>query len=263
MNQSDVSKLKTFVSRLPKDKVLSDNWNERYIYDLDTYSGYDSSKIVSINNNRNVNIQDMMIDGYSLRPYESRCDDNDCDECCSEDNEYDPIKCNQYFTKNVRNWEELCGYHILFLQGKTPGTPNHPGPWNKETQYILEPLIRILKAGIMTIDSQPGLLVCDGDEEYIQKPYLLIGGPADRVHRLLIKLLFPAKITLDTTITKYVPYGVKKVNFDMYYDFIVDKNYVSVMLGIETPNILSNEFNKYLFSNRFFNHIANIVETTL
>ena len=273
MKLSEVFKLKTFINTLPKDKVLSDAWDERYIDDLDTYPGYDNAKLLAIKRNRYVNIDDMVIDGYSLVPYESLCDDlkikkTECSECCSESDEgecvYDEYKCNQFFAQNVHNWSELCGYHILFLQGKTPGTPDHPGPWNKETIYIIDPLIRILKHNILTMDSQPGLIVQDDNIDTIQKPYLRIGGPVNRIHRILIKILFPAgETTLDNTIIKYVPTTIRKIDFNQYINY--DNNnteYMSVMLGIETPNVLLPEYNDYLFSNRFFDYIADIVSTT-
>jgi len=275
MEQSDLSRLRLFINTLPRIKVLSDEWNERYIEDISTYSDYEAAKYVAIKTNRYVNVNDMSIEGYSLEPYESLCDqpteEDKCHECCSDSDEtvsgckYDPEKCNRFFAENVHNWRELCGYHILFLQGKTPGTPDHQGPWNRESKYIIEPLTRILSAGMLTLDSQPGLMVNDeGIGEYIQKPYLRISGPAGRLHRILIKILFPTgPVTLDNSIIKYVPYGVQYTLFNGYNNYEEDgQDYVNVMLGIETPNMLSGEYTDYIFSNRFFDHIADIVETT-
>jgi hypothetical protein len=277
MEQSDLSRLQLFVKTLPKNKAIEE-WNERYIDDARTYSGYEDAKLIAIKNNRFVKMLDMSADGYSIKPYEELCDQpkkketNDCHECCSESGEtegkceYDPEKCNRFFAENVHNWNELCGYHILFLQGKTPGTPDHPGPWNKETQYIIDPLIRILQKGILTMDSQPGLINSGIEpDEYIQKPYLMIAGPAGRIHRILIKILFPSgPITLDNSIIKYVPYGIRPLDFNNYDYYEQDDglDYVTVMLGIDTPNILTKEYSDYVFSNRFFDRIAEIVRTT-
>ena len=283
MEQSDLSKLKIFLNTLPEDKVL-DPWNERYIYDIDTYSGYDAAKSLAIQRNRYVKFDEMATHGYDLDIYKSQCDkpkedrEYECKSCCTESTdlnsektcEYDPIKCNRFFAKNVTNWSELCGYHILFLQGKTPGTPDHVGPWSTETSYIIDPLIRILKAGILTNDSEPGLMVKDDDdldnEEYIQKPYLVIGGPVGRIHRILIKILFPNEniLTIDNSIIRYVSYDLPEINFDGYINY--DKNdkedYVTVTLGIDDPSMLSAEVMEYIYSNRFFDRIADIVETT-
>lgn len=279
MQQSDLSKLKTYVRTLPAGNVVSNEWDERYIDDLDSYPGYDATKTLALQRDRYVDLNDIVINGYDIGIYEGLCDDpsnkkrNTCNECCKESTieptecQYDEIKCNNFFAKNVKNWSELCGYHILFLQGKTPGTPGHPGPWHYETSYILEPLIRILSKGILTGDSQPGLMVHDDQVgDYIQKPYLTIGGPAGRIHRILIKLLNPpADITIDNSIIKYVPFMIKELNFDGYenYDNNDDgKDYVRVMLGIDDPSMLSAEVMKYIFSNRFFDRVADIVETT-
>lgn len=273
--QSDLSRLNIFIDTLPKNKVLSDAWDERYLDDINAMQGYNSAKSLAIQKKRYVKMDMISEYGYSLQPYESSCDEplkeDQCHECCDHQEEthqciYNEIKCNQFFAKNVHNWSELCGYHILFLQGKTPGTPDHPCPWNKETTYILDPLIRILKHGILTADSQPGLMVYDDKiGEYIQKPYLIIKGPAGRIHRILVKILFPKDpVTLDNSIIKYVPYGISMVYFSGYDNYQKDpQDYVSVMLGIDNPSFLSSEITEYMLSNRFFDHIANIVESTV
>ncbi len=277
MQQSDLSKLQTFIRTLPEDKVLNHDWDERYIEDINTYTGYNASKSLAIKRDRYVKLADMLIGGYSIDIYEGLCDDpshkkdNECHSCCSESPvtetgcKYDEGKCNRFFVENVHNWSELCGYHILFLQGKTPGTPDHLGPWNKEKKYILEPLIRILSKGILTGDSQPGLMIYDeGYGEYIQKPYLTIGGPAGRIHRILIKLLYPGSdVTLDNSIIKYSPRGIRELEFWGYENYESDqKDYVDVVLGIDSPSMLSSEVMDYIFSNRFFDRIGDIVETT-
>jgi hypothetical protein len=274
MNQSDLSKLQTFVKTLPQDKVLSYEWSERYINDIETFPQYNSAKTTAIKMDRYVNQHDMVKYGYSLRPYEGLCDsplksDEYCHECCDKSNltlecEYDPEKCNRFFAETVTNWSELCGYHILFLQGKTPGTPNHPGPWNRETEYILDSLIRILKKGILSVESQPGLMVKDNHDEFIQKPYLVIGGPAGRIHRILIEILYPkGPVTVDNSIIKYVPYPLESIDFSGYVNYNSDsQDYVKIVLGIDHPPMLSSELMKYIFSNRFFDRIADIVETT-
>ena len=278
MRQSDLSKLQTFIRTLPEDKVLKHDWDERYIEDINTYVGYDAAKSLAIKRDRYVKSADMRNYGYSLGPYEGLCDDpshkkdNECHSCCSESPvtetgcKYDEEKCNSFFAENIHNWSELCGYHILFLEGKTPGTPGHPGPWNQETKYILDPLIRILSSGILTVDSQPGLMIYDKEYgDYIQKPYLTIGGPAGRIHRILIKLLYPVgDVTLDNSIIKYVPHhGIRELEFWGYENYKHDeKDYVRVMLGIDDPSMLSSEVMGYIFSNRFFDRIGDIVETT-
>ena len=207
--------------------------------------------------------------GYSMKPFENLCDTNNktCHDCCTYTKEtdtcdYDGDMCNRYFAKNVTNWETLCGYHILFLEGKTPGTPESPGSWNKETSIILDPLISMLKGLILTLDSQPGLAIYDEDYgNYIQKPYIQIGGPADRIHKILKDILFPKEIvTLNNSIIKYVSYGLVNIKFDGYENYQQDgKEYVAVILGIDTPEILTSDYVDYIFSNRFFDTIVRSV----
>jgi len=274
MQQSDLSRLQTFIDNLGQDKVLSDSWDERYIDDIYAMQGYNEAKSLARMKKRYVNIDETLNDGYSIQSYKSSCDvpvgPNECDVCCDYKEEthqciYNEMKCNRFFANAVHNWSELCGYHILFLQGKTPGTPGHPGPWNKETSYIIDPLTRILKYGILTADSEPGLMIYDDKiGDYIQKPYLTIKGPAGRIHRILVKILYPQEpITLDNSIIKYVPHPMRRVDFDGYNNYNKDnQDYVSVMLGIDNPSFLSSDYTDYILSNRFFDHIANIVENT-
>ncbi len=275
---TDLSRLKLFIDTLPENKVLPDQWTERYIEDINAMQGYDAAKSLANKRKRYVEFAQMIEYGYLLDPYETSCDEpptepNSCSSCCDYKTEtekcvYNEIKCNRFFAQNVKNWSELCGYHILFLQGKTPGTPHHPGPWNKETSYIIELLTRILSREILTLESQPGLIIYDNDTEYMQKPYLRIGGPAGRIHRILIKLLYPQDdITLDNSVIKYVPYILKELEFWGYDNYQEnnqedDQDYVSVMLGIDTPSFLSSQYTEYVLSNRFFDRIADAVETT-
>lgn len=274
MEVSDLSNLETFLDILPDNKILSPLNDERYIDDIIEYDNYTNAKSLAIKKNRYVNFSDISEYGYSIQPYINLCEQSEkykCHECCreSEDNNgkcvYDDNKCNIFFAKDIHNWSELCEYHILFLQGLTPGIPSHPGSWNKETEYIIGPLIKILNNRILTLDSEPGLMVNPiTTNEYIQKPYLIIAGPADRIHRILINILYPkGKKTLDNTIIKCVSYHFKKLDFEGYINYYEDNiDYVEVMLGIDTPEIISDEFLKYIYSNRFFDRIADIVEKT-
>lgn len=266
MIQSDLSKLKTFLQTLPEHKKM-EVWDERYIDDIKSMGGYEQAKELSKKRSRYVNSDKISDSGYSTKDFENLCDRNStkeqCHSCCNYNNNecvYDPVLCNDWFAKNVKNWEDINSYHISFLKGETPGTPNHPGPWNIETEYILGPLIKILNNNILTMDSQPGLMV---DDDYIQKPYIQIGGSAERIHKILIDLLCSGEKgenTFDNTIIKYVPYGARKLNFTGYKNYQHDgKDYVSVYLGIETPKYLINEYTDYVFSNRFFNRIANVI----
>lgn len=288
---SDLIKLLIFTDTLPEDKILGAGWDERYVNDISTYPGYQNTKSIAIRRDRDVSLDEMADDGYSLDKYKRLCKPTgikpeekkepgkkECGSCCVLDPEenkckYDDDKCNNYFVEKVKTWNEICGYHILFLQGETPGTPDHPGPWNRETEYVREPLIRILQRSILTLDSQPGLIVnaanngegnYDGEDEYLQKPYLEIAGPAGRIHRILKKILFPDGLkTLDNSIIKYVPHPVHKLDFSGYKNYQEDGvDYVMVTLGIDNPEYFMGEWSEYVLSNRFFDRIADIVETT-
>lgn len=276
----ELSRLKTFLNTLPSEYKLLDKWTERYIYDIDTFSGYEDARKIAIERRRYVNLEDMTEYGYDIDLFEDSCiqnnqnrqdntdqNKNGCSSCCDYDAEkdkciYNAEKCVLFFVENVKNWSELCGYHILFLQGKVPGTIKHPGPWNKETQYIIQPLTRILNHNILTADSQPGLIVRDeNDEEYLQKPYLAISGPAGRIHRILSKIFSSENQNVQI---KLVPYDLKEVSLDGYenYDDNDTTDYVEVMLGIDDTNYLESKYVDYVLSNRFFDTIADVVATT-
>ena len=275
-----MNQLKLFVETLPSTKTLSDTWNVRYIHDIQTISGYEKMKDIAKKTGRYALFSEISEDGYSVQTYEETCDssnesdDQESNEECSECCEYNPVKekcvydarkCIEFFVENVKNWNEVCGYHILFLQGKTPGTPDHLGSWHKETKLIMEPLIRILSRGILTSESQPGLLIYDPEmDEYIQKPYIQIAGPAARIHRILVKLLYPKDVaTFDNSVIKYDPTSLEEIHFWGYKNYQEDdQEYVSVVLGIDNPPYFYKEYVEYLFSNRFFDYIAFIVETT-
>lgn len=276
---SDLSMLEAFIETIPQDKIVQP-WNERYIDDVQTLNGYNKAKKFASETNRLVDFFENTKDGYPIDLYKESCkissnttSDINCSSCCEynpeqEKCEYDEYKCNRFFAENVHNWSELCGYHILFLQGKTPGTPDHPGPWHKETSYILDPLIKILTYGILTGESQPGLLIYNSDinttEEYIQKPYLSIKGPAGRIHRILIKLLYSDSDSNSDNMIKYVDHQLQILSFDNYdnYDQNDMEDYVDIMLGIDTPTHLTDEYIRYVFSNKFFDRIADVVSTT-
>lgn len=288
--------LSLFIDTLPSDKKLPALWLERYIDDVEAMPNYNYIKQLAIKKNRYLNLSEDKY-GFSLEPFDtcntpnlnkSNLDNKNspnlnnsnnsnnsntekCNDCCEYDSKkekcvYDNEKCINFFAQNVKNWSDLCRYHILFLQGKVPGTPEHIGPWNSETSLIIRPLIEILSNEILTRDSQPGALIFtdsnnsdnDGYEqtEYLQKPYLAIAGEASRIHRILIKILFSSDI-------KYVPDSLKRLEFYGYNNFETDNNdYVSVMLGIYTPDYLSLGYIEYLFSNSFFDFIADVVKNT-
>ena len=268
MNKSDLSKLELFLKTLPEDKKTTE-WDERYINDVKSIGGSKQAKEVAIKRNRYVNIH-KLADGYDIGVFENYCTEpveNKCHSCCDYSKEkdkciYDPVLCTEFFVVNVTNWDDITKYHISFLKGETPGTPDHPGPWDKETEYILDPLVRILQNGILTMDSQPGLFMHKNDKNtYIQKPYIKIGGPVGRIHRILIDLLYPKNQTLDNTIIKYVPHKIDILEFNGYKTYQPDgKEYVVVYLGIDTHNYLMNDYVDYVFSNRFFNRIADVIE---
>ena len=261
-----LSRLELFINTLPKNKVLSDQWTERYIDDVNTFQGYEMTKELAIKRKRYVENNYVYDYGYSIDLYDNcnqdlkqQSNNQQCYSCCDYDEEkekciYNADKCNEYFAQNVTNWSEICQYHILFLQGKTPGTPDHPGPWNKETSYIIDPLVKILQKNILTKCSQPGLMLFDDNIEYLQKPYLEIAGPANRIHQILIKVLS------NSDIIKYVPYPLKTLEFWGYNNYQEDdQDYVSVVLGIDHPPYLSKEYSEYVLSNSFFDQINNLI----
>ena len=71
---SDLTKLKTFIKTLPRSNVITGEWNERYIYNIDHYNEYDMIEKIALKRDRKVDIRDMIIDGYSDIVFKSLCD---------------------------------------------------------------------------------------------------------------------------------------------------------------------------------------------
>jgi len=266
MERDELLSLQTYLEYLPDDRVLYDG-DERYIYDVQTSKLYEYIQKLSASRSRYMtNVNDISENGYSIEKFEKLCI-NDCPECCKYENNrcvYDAEACAQYYASGVTNWRELCGYHILFLEGKVPGTPIHPGPWSKETKFIMQPLKRILNASILTLDSQPGLFVEDREfGSYMQKPYIKIGGRLDRLKRILVNLFDKNDDFYDARIIRYVDYGVLESPIEGYINFKEDVDqYGAIFLGIQNPDILTTDLVDYILSNRFFDRIADIIETT-
>lgn len=254
LNNKD--KLIQYLDSLPMEKLVEED--ERYIEYIDSYPHYNyilslATSLGRINNKYN----DLSEDGYSIDKFKHICKD-------IHEGEYNPEFCASYYSQGVTNWQELCGYHILFLLGRVPGTPSHPGPWHMETIFIIDFLARILNSTILTLDSQPGILTdLKGFPMALQKPYLKIAGPCDRIHRILITL-FSAEDE-DSKMIKYVPYGVEDATIEDYVNYFHKEdinNYGSIYLGINTPDILTTDYIDYILSNRFFETIARVIENT-
>lgn len=260
----EVAKLKLYTNTLSDDYVVPP-WNDRYIDDIGNLSVYEHIIELAKEKGRYINIDDVTEPGYSDKNFKSTCEESptkeqECNECCDYDEfkeecVYNPMKCILFFANNIRTWNEICGYHILYLKGETPGTPSNTGPWNRESKYIIDELTNILQYGILTLDSQPGLVVHD-EEDYIQKPYLRFGGPTGRVHRILKRLISEKGI-------KYVDYGIRDIEFWGYKNYQPDgKDYVSVVVSVDEPDNITHEYINYILSNKFFEDIVEVVSTT-
>ena len=110
--------LETYLNNLPDDRFLYDG-DERYIYDVQTFKLYEYLYKLAISRNRyTADINTIVNDGYSIEKFKKLCINN-CPECCKYENDncvYDAESCSQYYAKGVTIWQELCGYHILFLE---------------------------------------------------------------------------------------------------------------------------------------------------
>lgn len=91
----------------------------------------------------------------------------------------------------------------------------------------------------------------------LQMPYLEIAGPIDRIHRII------SKIFSEDNIITFVDYDIKLLDNSIYSNWQDDDNeYVSLMLGHKNPDIMTEEWIRYILSNRFFQIIAQVVNTT-
>ena len=159
-----MNKLLTYIDGLPQDSYIV-RGDERFINHPTTYQGYDQLLQIASRRKRVVEYRDMIVDGYSDESYKRFCN-RTCDHpCCvwnmsTKQCHYNAANCSIAIAKQVvKDWPSLLQYNIDFLVGKLPGKNDHPGPWRKETSYIIDELIALNAAGLYTLDSQPGLVV--------------------------------------------------------------------------------------------------------
>jgi hypothetical protein len=179
----------------------------------------------------------------------------------------------------VIDWPSLCHFYWHFLQADVPGTPEHLNPWFAETNLIMPQLLKINETGLLTLDSQPGVLVdsydannpnpvqpIDDDEDnttlYLQKPYLTIAGPHETIEEILETVCHdPQYQHMRIVSGSYVPFSFKD-----YPLFKQDSlSYVKVSICVD------NHFDKtkgvdrtyldYVLSNKFFDELVTIVES--
>jgi hypothetical protein len=66
------------------------------------------------------------------------------------------------FFKEARTWDDIRALYIAFAKGVLPSVPTHSGPLLLDSQAQIAQLEKIIKLGIITTDSQPG--VCNNQE---------------------------------------------------------------------------------------------------
>jgi len=90
---------------------------------------------------------------------------------------------------DIWTYEQLRNDFDEFLRGEQYAIPGNAGPPSRETLLIVESLRRIIAAGFVTWDSQPGIVVEQQNRNrYIQIPYLHLSGPPDQLQALLTRL---------------------------------------------------------------------------
>jgi hypothetical protein len=57
--------------------------------------------------------------------------------------------------EGVKTYKDLIATNVAFLQGKLPYTPYHGGPIDPETVPLMKSLVKINKAGFLSIEGQP------------------------------------------------------------------------------------------------------------
>lgn len=73
------------------------------------------------------------------------------------------------FVPSFKSFEDILNHYHKFLGGEIDSCPTHDGPLDEESSKILPELLRINKCGVLTVDSQPGLVEIQNDNCQIQQ----------------------------------------------------------------------------------------------
>jgi len=84
----------------------------------------------------------------------------------------------------TRTTQDHADLVIAWLEGRYRFTTGHMGPPDPETESITAELVRINAAGLVTTNSQPGVLGADRHGRFDQRAYLHAYGPAELVERV-------------------------------------------------------------------------------
>ena len=190
-------------------------------------------------------------------------------------NSYDETLCNKYNIKNdsylnVKTFDDLLKYYLTFIEQKDEkflyGIRGHTGPLSRETMLIKNELLQFYNKGIITCESQTGLVNLH-DDGYISiyKPYVFI-----IIKKNMIEYLYEfidshdmiSSIEYDSN--QQMEYLKKDfpnlIGSDEYtFEFLGVRNPTHQEINEDTSN--SEEMEKYfeyIFSNQFFTDILDI-----
>jgi hypothetical protein len=184
---------------------------------------------------------------------------------------YDKTLSNKYNIKNdpylnVKTFDDLLKYYRNFIEQKDEkylyGIRGNTGPLSRETELIKDELLQFYSKGIITCESQPGLVdLYDFQNVSIHKPYVYI-----IIEKDLLQYLYEFVDSHD--MISCIDYdSSQEMNF-IKKDFpnLTDlDNYTFEFLGVRHPTYeerrdseeMKNYF-EYIFSNQFFRDITNI-----
>ena len=144
---------------------------------------------------------------------------------------------------SFNSFQEILAHYRSFLKGDIPACPTHGAPLEEESQLILPQLLALNDNGILTVDSQPGLLEYEAqgqiyipdpieatDIEHRQRAYVDCYMP-EELYQRLAQLLAPTdlmifgqrytrpsssapKVSIPVTITSYHYEGKDHVDIE-------------------------------------------------
>lgn len=92
------------------------------------------------------------------------------------------------------SWPSLLEYYHSFLEGKIDCVPTHDGPLEEESKKILPQLLKINEAGILTVDSQPGMKDPIGRGEIYRKGKMTTVKKLEEHQRAYLECYMPARL---------------------------------------------------------------------
>jgi hypothetical protein len=225
---------------------------ERYLEETDYQDIYEHLKNIAVKNKKTVNF----IDCVDFRKTKWEICNKNCTKEALE-NQTNELKkwilANkpEFKIENLCNIEQCNKMVLAFYNDEIWGLYEHPAQLNNESEFILDELKLFTKTKFIPVDSQPGLVF--NDRNYIQMPYIGLISQKKNFDELF-KIMSKSCIgVVEKYTNKFDYFGLSNDNVDE------ENKYCMYMFGICPQRIPIEELESYIFTNKFFVDILNMI----